>query len=84
MNDAQTVMSAQSAAGAPDVIAAPVVKIASAWGAVAITSWADVASMLAALYTLLLMGEWCWKKFLRPFAERHGWVKRLKRRVGDE
>lgn len=83
MNDAQMVVGTQGAA-ASDAIAAPVAKVASAWGVVAITSWADVASMLAALYTFLLLCEWCWKRFLRPFAEKRGLVKRLKRRIGDE
>lgn len=69
---------------AQDTVAAPVIKIASAWGAVAITSWADAAAALAALYTLLLITEWCWKKILRPFAERQGWLPRLRRRKDDE
>lgn len=64
-------------------VAAPGVKIASAWAAVAITSWADFAAMLAAFYTMLLIGEWCWKKFLRPFAEMRGWISRAKRRHDD-
>ena len=65
-------------------VAAPEMKIASAWAAVAVTSWADFAAMLAAIYTLILIGEWCWKKFLRPFAETRGWVKRSRRRSGDK
>jgi hypothetical protein len=64
-------------------VAAPGIKIATAWGAVAITSWADIAAMLAALYTLLLILEWLWKKFGRPFAEIHGWLKRKTRRRDD-
>jgi len=62
----------------------PVVKVASVWGAVAITSWADFAAMLAAFYTLILIAEWGWKKLLRPFAERRGWLRRVHRRHGDE
>ena len=65
-------------------VAAPELKIASVWAAVAVTSWADFAAMLAALYTLILICEWVWKKFLRPFSEAKGWVKRTKRRKDDE
>ena len=64
-------------------VPAPGVKIATAWFATLFTSWADVTSFLAALYTLLLLGEWLWKRCGRPFAERHGWVKRVKRRADD-
>ena len=66
-----------------DTVAAPAIKITTVWTAVAITSWADFASMLAAIYTLLLIFEWLWKKFGRPFCEMHGWVKRKKRRADD-
>jgi hypothetical protein len=56
-------------------IASPVLKAATAWGAVGITSWADAASFLAFVYTLVLLGEWIWKRAGRRFAERRGWVK---------
>ncbi|MCR4308361.1 MAG: hypothetical protein NUV80_07470 [Candidatus Berkelbacteria bacterium] len=65
-------------------VAAPVIKVASVWTAVAITSWADFAAMLAAFYTLLLISEWLWKKFIRPFGESIGWIPRRKRRHDDE
>lgn len=58
-------------------------KIASAWTIVGITSWADVASALAALYTVILISEWVWKKWIRPGLEARGYVKRLKRRRDD-
>jgi hypothetical protein len=64
----------------PQTVAAPGIKIVTAWGAVAITSWADIAAMLAAVYTLLLILEWLWKKFGRPFAENHGWIIQHKKR----
>ena len=67
----------------PSTVAAPVVKVVSAWAAVGISSWADVqamagaiAALLAAFYSLLLIGEWWWKKFWRPMAEDRGWIKR--------
>lgn len=65
-------------------VAAPEVKIASAWGAVAVTSWTDFASMIAAIYTMALFGEWLWKKFFRPMAESRGWLRRIKRRKNDD
>ena len=43
----------------------PVLKLISVWAAVGITSWADFASFLAALYSLLLIGEWMYKKFIK-------------------
>jgi hypothetical protein len=43
----------------------PILKLASVWAAVGITSWADAASALAAIYTVLLIGEWVYKKFFK-------------------
>lgn len=53
-------------------VAHPVVKVASVWGVLYITTWADVAAALAALYSLLLIAEWVWRKFLRSLCERIG------------
>ena len=64
-------------------VSAPGAKIATAWLATLFTSWADFASFLAALYTLLLIGEWLWKRLGRPFCERRGWLRRIKRRADD-
>lgn len=64
-------------------VSAPAVKIVSAWALVGITSWADAAAALAAVYTSILILEWIWKKFTRPFLERKGFVKRSKRRWND-
>ncbi len=61
-------------AAQPDLIAAPVAKAATAWAVVGITSWAEFASFLAAIYTLILLGEWVWKRFGRAYAVRRGWV----------
>jgi hypothetical protein len=60
------------------------IKLSSAWAAVGITSWADAASALAFLYTLILIGEWLWKKAGRPFCEENGWLKRKSRRKDDD
>jgi len=43
----------------------PILKLASVWAAVGITSWADAASALAAIYTCILIGEWVYKKFFK-------------------
>lgn len=55
-------------------ISMPVAKATSAIAASAI-SWSDMAAILAAVYTLLLIAEWLWKRLLRPFCERKGWIK---------
>ena len=63
-----------------DSVSAPVVKIASAWGVVGVSMWVDyaqlIAATLAALYTLILLGEWAWKKLK--------WLRRKDRRVSDQ
>lgn len=48
-----------------------------------VSSWSDFAAFVAAVYTLVLMAEWFWKKFWRPLLERHGIVKRRNRRASD-
>ena len=64
-------------------VASPALKVVTAWGAIGITSWSDAAAALAFIYTLCLLCEWFWKKCGRPFAEKHGWVKRKQRRFTD-
>ena len=39
------------------------VKALIAWTAFGITSWTDVAAALAALYSLILIGEWVYKLY---------------------
>lgn len=51
------------------------VKIVSAWALIGITSWADFAAFLGAIYTAVLLGEWIWKKVIRPFCIGRGWMK---------
>lgn len=57
-----------------DTVSAPLPKIVTAWGGVAIAVWVDyaqlIAAALAALYTLILIAEWAWKKF-KWFRCRH-------------
>lgn len=44
-------------------VAMPAFKIFTAWlAALGLQSWGDFASFLAACYTLLLIGEWFFKK----------------------
>lgn len=49
-------------------------KLGTVWAAVGITTWADFAAFLAAIYSVLLVGEFAWKKILRPFCEWRGWI----------
>jgi hypothetical protein len=64
-------------------ITAPVIKVTTAWGLVGITSWADAASALAAVYTTFLLAEWFWKKVLRPYLVSRGWMRHRSRRRSD-
>jgi len=66
-----------------DDIQTPVIKIATSWGGVIVTSWNEIAAILASIYTLILISEWMWKKILRPFLERKGWLKKQYRRKDD-
>lgn len=65
-------------------VANPAAKALSLWAAVGLTSWTDVAALLAALYSLILIGEWIWKKWVRPGLECRGVIDRLKRRAEDD
>lgn len=67
-------------------IAAPVAKTVTMWATIAagigVNTWAEAASFasfcaaaLGALYSLLLVSEWFWKKLWRPIAVEVGWVK---------
>lgn len=53
----------------------PVAKALSLWAAIGITSWADFASFVAGMYSLVLICEWFWKKIGRGLAVRWGWIK---------
>lgn len=61
-------------------VAHPVFKAITVWfAAFGITSWGEAASAIAFIYSLCLLGEWCWKRFIRGIAERYGIVKRKPR-----
>lgn len=64
-------------------IGSPIFKVASAWVAIGVTSWADFASLLAAFYTLLLISEWFWKKILKPALIKYGYLPVPARRADD-
>lgn len=63
----------------------PVLKAVTALLAgLGVSNWSDFAALCAAAYTLLLIGEWLWKKFGRPRAESMGWAKPRLRRRSDK
>ena len=51
-------------------------KATAAWLGVGVGSsnfdWASVAAMLAAVYTMLLILEWIWKKVITPLRSKYG------------
>lgn len=49
-------------------------KIGTVWAFVGITSWADFAAMLAAIYSLLMIVDFCYKKFIRSWLIRIGFL----------
>lgn len=56
------------------------VKLLGAWLATALAKfqhvdWSQVAGFVATVYTIILIGEWVWKRFLRAFCERCGWTR---------
>lgn len=55
-------------------ISLPVAKATILWGMVGISTWADAAAAAACIYSLLLIGEWFWKKVWRPMLVRRGYL----------
>jgi hypothetical protein len=54
----------------------PVLKAASvgmAW--LGGMTWGELASILASIYTALLITEWLWKRLLKPYLIRSGRMK---------
>jgi hypothetical protein len=48
----------------------PLAKVVAAWLGVwlsrlGIHTWSDAAAVVATIYTLLLIADWCWKKWGR-------------------
>lgn len=51
-----------------DHINHPVLKASTAVAAAAFAgyTWSDIAAFLAAVYTAILIGEWVWKRLIKP------------------
>lgn len=60
-------------------VAHPLLKWASAAGAWGLGHSSEIASILAALYTLLLIADWFWKRWWKPFLINRGVIKALPR-----
>ncbi len=60
----------------PDRIAAPIIKATSAVGSgvVAGLTANNVATYLGILYTTCLLLEFFWKKVIKPYLQRKGWL----------
>lgn len=68
----------------PDSVAAPWFKaITAILAGYGIASWGDFAAAMAALYSICLIAEWLWKKCLRGFCQRRGWVQMKYKRWSD-
>jgi hypothetical protein len=53
----------------------------STWVFVNSVPWSQIAAMVAAAYTMLLIAEWFWKKLWRPILEARGWIKPKPHRI---
>lgn len=60
-----------------------VAKVAAAWSLIGITSWANFASFMAGIYTLLLATEWMWKKAVRPLLIHFGVIAAPEQKEAD-
>lgn len=58
-------------------------KLFSVLAAAGIGTWSDFAAALAAIYSLVLIFEWLWKRLGRPACEHWGWLKPRHRRNTD-
>jgi hypothetical protein len=74
-----------------DTVANQGTKILFVWGGIVISSWAEAASFLAFILSALALGEYLWKKIIRPILVRTGRIaprpKKLQLvevEVGDE
>lgn len=54
-----------------------VIKVGSVVAAAGLAgwSWSEIASMLSAIYALILIVEWAWKRIFKPIFIRRGWIK---------
>lgn len=77
------VCAAWGCAGGARVAEAATAAQADSWVWLHSVPWSTLASFAAFVYTLALTCEWAWKKLLRPFAERRGWLNRRSRKVTE-
>lgn len=70
---------------APEATASAAAKVAAVWTGVGIGqtawTWADLAAILAAIYSAILISEWVWKRIGRPAFEKSGFLQPRKRKV---
>lgn len=67
-----------------DEVKHPVLKAASVGAAwLGGMTWGEFASMLASIYTSLLIIEWLWKRWGKPLAIRRGWMRGTPRNFMD-
>lgn len=59
-------------------------KIGAVWAAWGITSWSDLAGFLAAILSILALGEWLWKKAVRPLLVYLGYMKHRRDEADDD
>jgi len=57
----------------------PIPKVLSLWAVIGVTSWTEAAAFAGFVYSLILIGEWLWKKVFRKIAEQRGWVAKRRR-----
>lgn len=55
-----------------DQVSHPLLKATTAVAAAGIAgyTWSEIAAFLAAIYTLILIGEWVWKRLLKPWLRK--------------
>lgn len=71
-------------ASAPEATASAATKVVAVWTGVGIGqtawTWADLAAILAAIYSAILIGEWIWRRIARPAFEKSGFVQPRQRK----
>jgi len=51
----------------------PIFKLVSMWATWGLAHAQVISTLLAALYTMLLVFDWFWRRFWRPFLVSRGW-----------
>lgn len=71
------------AAAAKVAEAGTVMQTDSSWHWLNALPWGDLAQVAAFLGSAAVLGEWVWKKIVRPLGERIGWVKPRRREITE-